>query len=203
MSDFLDVLKARRTPVVKDGSVHIPGTGFAFLSDGDILTFSSPESKLVESDDAAMRHRFRISTPAVDRAGDVVLPRGCERYLDRYAKNPQVFFNHASYGLPIARSMSPDGKFGVLVPDDALYADAYFHGKTDESRRCTSCQARVPERRLDRLPASEGHPPAGRPGKGRRDVLDFEYPGPVLPGVGAPRVERGRRPVPTPRPWTG
>src|SRR4051812_37990291 len=107
--DFLEILKSRSTPIIKSGVSHSIGSGYATLDKSGKSIFADPKSEKIESDDAQMRHRFRISTTAEDRMGDIIRPKGCERYLERYEKNNVVFLNHSSYSLPIARSESPSG----------------------------------------------------------------------------------------------
>lgn len=107
---------------------------------GNAVVFSDLESKvddvgdgLLAVDESSMSAGFVISSTRRDRHGDVVLPRGCEKSLSDYEKNPQVFFSHKSDCLPIARACTPDGKLALWVSDDKLTSRAYFHGKTQES----------------------------------------------------------------------
>ncbi|WP_373649221.1 hypothetical protein [Schlesneria sp. DSM 10557] len=56
-----------------------------------------------------MSARAVISTDAIDRVGDQLIPRGCR--LENYAKNPVVLWAHGLEGIaqPIGTSLSPEG----------------------------------------------------------------------------------------------
>lgn len=82
------------------------------ISDG--RTFDT-EVKVSEEVDRGLI--FTISTPDVDRAGDIVSVKGWK--LDEYQKNPQVLWSHDTTGLPVAK-----GK--VWIADNKLKAQAIF-----------------------------------------------------------------------------
>lgn len=74
-----------------------------------------------------------ISTPAVDRVGDVLIPTGC--VIDDYARNPVILWEHGYSGeeggsMPIASAADPDGNLHVEITDEAVKSWAFFHGKT-------------------------------------------------------------------------
>lgn len=77
-------------------------------------------------DRAAMSARAVISTAAVDRVGDMLLPSGCN--LTNYKSNPVVLWGHGIEGLalPIATSNDPSGNLAITVDDDAVTATSYF-----------------------------------------------------------------------------
>jgi len=60
----------------------------------------------------------RVSTRAVDREGDVLIPAGC-RTAD-YEKNPVVFLNHNYWTLPVGRCAA------LRKTDDAIIAKTVF-----------------------------------------------------------------------------
>lgn len=101
---------------------------------GGALAFADPQSRSVEFDPKAARARFVITTPTKDRHGDWVVPEGCKGRLDRYAKNPVVFFGHRSNGFPVGSARDKDGNLAVEVVDGlGAVSDCYFHLKTRES----------------------------------------------------------------------
>lgn len=75
-----------------------------------------------------------ISTPALDRDGDVLVPTGV--VLDNYARNPVVYWDHGLSGedggtLPIASSGDAmRGELAVEVDSDSVKAISFFHGET-------------------------------------------------------------------------
>lgn len=74
-----------------------------------------------------------ISTPAVDRHGDLLIPDGMR--IDAYRENPVVFWEHgfspeADGSMPIAVSEDADGNFRVEVTEQGVEAYCRFHGKT-------------------------------------------------------------------------
>jgi hypothetical protein len=74
-----------------------------------------------------------ITTPAVDRVGEVVMPDG--GYFTDYARNPVVLWNHGFTGLsmPIAKCEGPDGKLALNLLPDAIEGTSYFTTITPES----------------------------------------------------------------------
>lgn len=133
MEKCLDLLKNRHTPIFKDGLLALPDSSLATLGDDGVVRLF-PQTKLESSDDSLMLHAFRISTPTPDRVGDVMVPRGCEKYLGNYKSNPVVFFNHKKMGLPIGLAKHPQTQdFLFQVSDDDVLAGCWFHGKTAES----------------------------------------------------------------------
>jgi hypothetical protein len=107
---------------------------FARDAGGGALAYADPEAKALEVDAKAARARFVVSTPTKDRHGDWVVPEGCKGRLDRFQKNPGVFFGHKSNGLPIGSARHKDGSLAVEVRDGlGVISDCYFHLKTRES----------------------------------------------------------------------
>lgn len=84
-------------------------------------------------DTEAMSATAIITTPAVDRVGEVVLPDGGD-FID-YARNPVVLWNHGFSGLslPIAKCETPDGQLALTVGQDAIEATSYFSPSSLES----------------------------------------------------------------------
>lgn len=106
---------------------------------GDDLITPAVDVRSASIDEAKMAvSNVPISTPTIDRVGDVLLPKGL--VLDNYRKNPVVLFDHGlsdepQATMPIASSRSPDGKLAVRITNDAVLADAYFHGQTKLSNQ--------------------------------------------------------------------
>lgn len=80
-----------------------------------------------------------ISTPVVDRVGDVLPPLGLRR-IDEYRANPIVHWEHGLSGeeggsMPIANSEDADGNFALSITDGGVIAAARFHGKTKLSEQ--------------------------------------------------------------------
>jgi phage head maturation protease len=76
---------------------------------------------------------FLISTPCVDRQGDVVIPEGCLETLDWYVANPVVLYAHDHAVPPIAHSYTHSGEPGVWITEEGVWSYARFHGKTQLS----------------------------------------------------------------------
>jgi hypothetical protein len=73
-----------------------------------------------------MSVRAIISTPTIDRVGDLLVPRGCS--LKNYSLNPVVYWGHGLEGivLPIGKSEDDDGNLTIEVSDDDVYGTCYF-----------------------------------------------------------------------------
>jgi hypothetical protein len=73
-----------------------------------------------------------ISTPTVDRVGDLLIPIGCR--LDNYRRNPAVLWNHGfGFDLPVGKSEDGEGNLAVRVAEEAVDADCYFAQSVPES----------------------------------------------------------------------
>lgn len=76
-------------------------------------------------DETAMSAAAVISTPTLDRVGDLLLPQGCR--LDNYRKNPAVLWNHGfDLSVPIGKSIDPDGNLAVRITNESVEATCYF-----------------------------------------------------------------------------
>lgn len=84
------------------------------------------KSSLPYVNDSDMSVRAIISTPTVDRVGDLLIPSGIK--LDNYRKNPVVYWGHGLEGivLPIGKSEDEDKKLTVEITDNAVYATCFF-----------------------------------------------------------------------------
>ena len=83
---------------------------------------------------AQMRVDAVICTPAVDRQGDVIAPRGVD--AEHYAQNPVVLWEHGfdpHFSAPIAKCQRPDGSLALSITEGAVEGSAYFTDKTLES----------------------------------------------------------------------
>lgn len=75
-----------------------------------------------------------ISTPAVDRVGDVIVPTGIR--LDKYRGNPVILWEHGFSGesggsLPIASAEDPEtGELRIEADQSGVKAWSFFHGET-------------------------------------------------------------------------
>ncbi len=97
------------------------------LGESTTLAYSDSAAPEPEIDERAMTSSHLITTPAEDRYGDKVMPRGLEPHVANYLKNPVVFFGHKSYDLPIALSSPPQ------ISEAGIRAVAKYHGDTAES----------------------------------------------------------------------
>lgn len=125
-------------------SLHPAGTRDGRFKDA-LVAPSAPnplkadEGSLLAIDESEMSAGFVISSAALDRHGDNVLPSGCLSTLDCYHRNPVVFFAHKSEGLPIglARPRAPktekNTKAHIHVRESDIVSRVWFHGKTQES----------------------------------------------------------------------
>jgi HK97 family phage prohead protease len=76
--------------------------------------------RALETDARSLTVRAVISTPAPDRAGDVLLPRGL-RNTEEFLRNPVVLWAHQRYTVP------PVGRcVGLEVEDDRVVATTKF-----------------------------------------------------------------------------
>lgn len=106
---------------------------FYKVADTDDIAFISEPQEFTVDEGRMAVGPVVISTPAVDRVGDVLIPTGCK--FDNYARNPVVLWDHGFSGeeggsLPIASAGDPDGNLTFEVTDEAVTSWAYFHGKT-------------------------------------------------------------------------
>ena len=74
-----------------------------------------------------------ISTPTIDRVGDLLNPLGCR--LDNYRKNPAVLWAHGFDGisLPVGQSEDLDGQLAVKISEKDVEATCFFSQKTLEA----------------------------------------------------------------------
>ena len=74
-----------------------------------------------------------ISTPVVDRVGDVLNPLGCK--LDNYRKNPAVLWAHGfdDITLPVGKSEDPDGNLSVSISEEGVAATCFFSQRSLEA----------------------------------------------------------------------
>lgn len=74
-----------------------------------------------------------ISTPVVDRVGDVLNPLGCK--LDNYRNNPAVLWAHGfdDITLPVGKSEDPDGNLSVSISEEGVAATCFFSQRSLEA----------------------------------------------------------------------
>ncbi len=77
-------------------------------------------------DRTAMSARAVISTPTIDRVGDVLCPLGC--HIEHYANNPVVLWAHGLEGIgqPIGTSRDPAGNLAVSISKENVQATSWF-----------------------------------------------------------------------------
>ncbi len=83
--------------------------------------------KPIQFDDAKMMVTSVITSPRMDRQGDVVEPDGID--LSVHSVNPVVFYDHRKspeWQLPIGKSETPGGTYTVRRWEDKTLADLYF-----------------------------------------------------------------------------
>jgi len=106
---------------------------FAFpRKDAAGLVVVANGSRILGVDEGRMSATAIIATPDMDRAGDVVVPDGCN--LAKYRLNPVVFFGHQSIPFPVGVSEDPEGRIAVQIePGKCVKATCYFHQATKEA----------------------------------------------------------------------
>ncbi len=89
---------------------------------------------LDQADDDQMAIPFVVSTYAMDRDGDVVVPAGLKNWLAAYARNPIWLFAHQPGLLPIGLSRDSSAKCTVQILEDRVLAVCHFHKETEVAR---------------------------------------------------------------------
>lgn len=89
-------------------------------------------------------HNVVISTPAVDRVADVLIPTGF--VPDRYKANPQILWDHGfsnedGGSMSIAMCEDKAHNLAITADEHSVVASAYFHGKTPLSQQVFSLVA--------------------------------------------------------------
>lgn len=125
MTDFRQILKSRQA---------VPGSRLAravgkTAAGVDVLAFGG--SSIATLDDFNERANYSdwiISTPTMDRDGDILLPSGCD--LVEYQRNPVVLFEHKldEYPIGLSRPIS-GGDLSIQIKSDRILARCYHHDK--------------------------------------------------------------------------
>lgn len=74
-----------------------------------------------------MSVRALISTPDVDRVGDVVMPMGIEH--EDYRRNPMVLWSHSSESgltLPLGKAENPNGQLELTLTPEGAWSKCWF-----------------------------------------------------------------------------
>lgn len=72
-----------------------------------------------------------LSTPAMDREGDILEPRGCLDELEHFKRNPIVDFDHRRhYPMPVGKSIGLGDDMPLIVGDGWVKAGCRHHGET-------------------------------------------------------------------------
>jgi hypothetical protein len=108
--------------------------GRVYRVDGQdsLLAIDRVSDKIV-TDDRVMAATAVISTPMIDRDGDVVLQEGLD--FTNYRRNPVVFFNHQAWPVPIGKSEDQQGRSTIIVTPEQTTATCYFSSKSKESEQ--------------------------------------------------------------------
>jgi hypothetical protein len=111
-----------------------------------VRTFSTPKRGMVRTkdsvgipakfDDTKMIATAVISTPAIDRDWEIMLPAGCK--LEQFAAGPAPwFFNHQQIPFPIgsakANAKDPGCPVDVMIEKDHVWANCHFNQATPEA----------------------------------------------------------------------
>lgn len=73
---------------------------------------------------------WTVSTPAMDREGDILEPLGCLEELVPFTKAPVVDYDHRkAYPLPVGKSIG-DGFLPLIVTEQGVRAGCLHHGET-------------------------------------------------------------------------
>lgn len=108
--------------------------GRVYRVDGQdsLLAIDRVSDKII-TDDRVMAATAVISTPLIDRDGDVVLQEGLD--FTNYRRNPVVFFNHQAWPVPIGKSEDQQGRSTIIVTPEQTTATCYFSSKSKESEQ--------------------------------------------------------------------
>lgn len=104
--------------------------------DTNKLALIDPSARLddVKPDAKYPSSTWIITTSDEDRDREIVLPRGCLKYLDSYRRNPVVFWDHQKEPLPIGKSVSPDGNLSWEIRDTYIKAVCWHQLHTQIGR---------------------------------------------------------------------
>lgn len=108
--------------------------GRAYRVDGqnNLLAIDRVSDKIT-TDDKVMAATAVISTPSIDRDGDMVVQEGLD--FTNYRRNPVVFFNHQAWPVPIGKSEDQQGRSTIIVTPEQTTATCYFSSKSKESEQ--------------------------------------------------------------------
>ncbi len=91
---------------------------------GTISSITKAFSADISVDDGERAVTAKISTIAVDRDGDVVIPSGCNS--KEFEKNPVVFLAHNYWSLPVGKCTA------IRRTDDAIIAKTVFADRPED-----------------------------------------------------------------------
>ena len=103
----------------------VPGMAYQIDPLAQVLAIDQINTEDISLDRGRMTATAVVSTPAVDRDGDIVEQHGLE--WTEYQRNPVVFFNHKVNDLPVGRSEDDDGQSTVVVADECTIATCFFN----------------------------------------------------------------------------
>lgn len=120
------------------------GRGFA-AARGKGLAYTDAKAQIVGNPEEDQRYqRFVVCTRDPDRSGDIMEPKGCLKFLDRWRRNPVWFYEHylnpdknRIIRTPIGKGDGPAGTIEQLdfeVSDDQIVAGCWFTDATAEGR---------------------------------------------------------------------
>ena len=80
-----------------------------------LAMYADSAAKLDKADESKCISWWTVSTPCLDRDGDILDPLGCLQELGPFTKNPVVDFDHRrDYKLPIGKSIG-EGTLPLIV----------------------------------------------------------------------------------------
>jgi len=139
MSDTKPATKRRRTKTIDSVLAHRERTLNSFYKlapASQSLAIDFPQLEKPSVDTARMTARALISTPAVDRVGDVLNPMGC--VTRNYALNPVVLWAHGfsnGFDIPLGKSEDENGQLTVEMTEGGVYATCHFSKSLAESEQ--------------------------------------------------------------------
>ncbi len=118
------LVKELRRRTVKDfGPTAVLATA---IPGGDSFAYSSPDARLIASDDAEMSHEFVVVSDVEDREGDIIDPQGCVDFLRDYQNNPVWLLEHDPKE-PIGTCRDRSGAFHLRVEPRRIVAKCFYN----------------------------------------------------------------------------
>lgn len=134
MPTILDILRHRQLQDSVFVSKSEPfAQNFAFINkhaSGPAAVYCDSHAKAESLSEREGISRWIVSTPSMDREGDVLIPLGCKEDLTPFTQNPCVDYDHRrAYPLPIGKSIG-DGVLPLIVTETSIRAGCKHHAET-------------------------------------------------------------------------